>query len=280
MRIKLERLLICALFLTVLCFNVYGNKTSGIVTSPHIIKFQLIDGLIIIRASVNGVEGNYIYDTGSSHVILNQKCAEADQLLSAVGRELKAKAVDFIALNLGGRRIESQRALVSDLTFVELMINVPLAGLIGTDLLEQQSVMIDFNLGEISFFERNQSPSFKSSSADAFVSLPYEIVEENLVVVEIEFGGVKRKLAFDTGATHSVIHSEKPENQITSESTHVKMKNVRVAQLPYRHLDLSNFDAIANKSIEGILAAQSLNANRIIIDRERQRIHLFWAQKS
>lgn len=135
-----------ALFLCILfCLNSFGqDRVSKTVTIP----FTLLgSGHILIKAKINNVEGNFIFDTGAGLNLLTKKFADNIKDLKhtdgfytghrATGEEIVADLWDTESFEFGGQKLNAEKFTVIDLDF-------PVDGLISLLPFRNIPITIDY----------------------------------------------------------------------------------------------------------------------------------------
>ena len=123
------------------------------------IPFQTVDHLIVIKALANGREGNFIIDTGSETLVLNEvhfKNYDARRYRTTSGVNSvidKAYLKKLDTLLLEGFSVDNILADVIDLSHIEKSKKMELFGIIGYSVLKDYEVFIDFYLKQITLFK-------------------------------------------------------------------------------------------------------------------------------
>lgn len=176
------------------------------------VSFELIQKVIVVQATVNGLTGSFIVDTGVSGLILNSQHFEgrdSDRQFTSVLGEISAMQVNYVSLKLG--------TFVKKNTYAEIIpMNIPISekpmaimGLLGCSIFRNSEILLDYeneqlviceagkNSGEItSFFnyEGNEAPIMLDLNFTG--QLPY---------IRFGAGMSTLKLLLDTGAGITVI---------------------------------------------------------------------------
>jgi hypothetical protein len=191
--LKFIHKVICIITLTLL---------SNVVIAKTIVPFELINGLIVIEAEINGEIGNYILDSGSNGILLNSKAEKSEvsyQTLSGVaeGSETKINSLklgDFESIELLG--------FSTDLSNLEIYIDKRLAGILGCAVFTPSSLEFDFKEKRLVISNKK----IDSELVKGMTSMNYKLVAE-LPIGEIFINGKKRAFIVDTGASSHFIDS-------------------------------------------------------------------------
>ncbi len=179
-----------------------------------IIPFTPLGGLIMLKAKVNGEEGNFILDTGANGLVLNDRYFQPDRLLrdvegvglSGQTSRLGVKRTD--AFDLDELQFPNARAETIDLSQLETRKRRRILGLIGYDLLKEFEIMFDYRQRFLTF-------SRVDKNGDQLIALPHTVFKidsvdfelgHHIPVIEVKVGGRKKRMAIDTGAEYNLLH--------------------------------------------------------------------------
>ena len=179
---------------------------------PAAVKFDLYRSyLIVVPCSSSGQEHlSFVADTGADPTVLDRRAAQklglrafnSGQVVGLAGVARGESAI-LPELRLGPVRATNLKVLVSDLSFLEKALHVPIDGMIGIDVLGKVPFMIDYKARLISFSE--------AESLDR--SVPYQVVG-HFPTVEITLNGGRFRLMVDTGASALMLFSSRVEGQV------------------------------------------------------------------
>tara|TARA_R110002049_G_scaffold173520_2_gene340469 strand:+ start:7441 stop:8409 length:969 start_codon:yes stop_codon:yes gene_type:complete len=220
------------LFYTILTFLIFwhctfanndANKSPILFTNAEIlneyttrIPFKLIDHLIVVEAELLNKKGNFIIDTGSESLILNQvhfpnlyayqKKAEASTgILQAIDNPYEKRIKEF-ALN--SFKLENKTSDVINLSHIETSKKIKLLGIIGYSILKDYEVFIDLHLNQITltkvdkFGNRLNDKVYLEKITD---SLDFTLKNHTIVVNgTVNYQNVR--FALDTGAEFNQIN--------------------------------------------------------------------------
>jgi hypothetical protein len=201
----------------------HGQETaeapeSSIEDFPAIttVPFELVNRLIMVKADVNGVYGNYMIDTGGQASMLNStRFAEGTIDVfemnhappsGAGGEILDAKGTNNLEISLGAIRVNGARAMVSDMSHMETNIGVELAGVIGFEVLEQFQLYFDYAAQQVTFqaLGENNLPL-----QDLSIGQPEQVVDfefaGHIPILPVRIGDLELKVGLDSGAAGQMI---------------------------------------------------------------------------
>lgn len=242
------------------------------------LDFELVDGLIVVQASCEGLEGNYILDTGAPQLLINQKVRSGDVDLWTTRGQQKGSSIEIASFAYGAIIKEDVTALAMDMTFIEELIGRPVAGILGSDMLKNYSVNIDYEQRELSLIA--DRAGYTSSMAEYnMTSISIIDYMDDMPIVEMKVDGEKRLLAFDTGAAISVMDSKIELQNSSTRLRTVHINNVHIGDAPFTSFNLSELKTNNSEAVDGILSVTSLNASKVLIDYSSNRIFFFWSKE-
>lgn len=110
-------------------------------------------GVVVVPASVAGVAGDYILDTGSPTTQLHETRAQMEGRVETLLRGV---------VRIDGARLEDRPIIVADLDARTYAFPTPIAGVIGADVLASYVVDIGFAPCRVDLWRRGQAPRFRS----------------------------------------------------------------------------------------------------------------------
>ncbi|HKE06980.1 MAG TPA: pepsin/retropepsin-like aspartic protease family protein [Candidatus Acidoferrum sp.] len=159
--------------------------------------------LVVAQGQIGGERQNFILDTGTSPSILNTRVAWqlglalAPAIVTAIGREAEVAATSVPRLRLGTLQVEAATFFVTDLTDVERAWNIPIAGILGLDILGKRSFRLDYERALLEFGEVSRE------------GIPIGLSEGlNLPIAEVRINGKALRLLVDTGSDHLVFFAK------------------------------------------------------------------------
>ncbi|MEC3907945.1 hypothetical protein VOI54_13020 [Tamlana sp. 2201CG12-4] len=121
------------------------------------IPFKLIDHLIVVKAQILNIEGNFIIDTGSETMILNKvhfpnnyshqrSSNRSSGILQNIENSYEKHIKQFKLQNF---KLENTHSDVIDLSHIEKSKKIKLLGVIGYSILKDYELFIDMHLNQI-----------------------------------------------------------------------------------------------------------------------------------
>jgi predicted aspartyl protease len=227
---------------------------------------------------------NFIIDTGTSPSILNIGAARHLGLplsrakLSAIGRESETLAATVPEIRLGPLQATSVPVLVTDLSPVERDLNVPIAGILGMDVLGKSSFRLDYGNQLIEFGDVVPAgiPINLSTRAD-------------LPIAEIKVGGRLLHLLVDTGSDRLVFFGARSAAEISPNTANSMLQGNSVASaVPVRAASSLEFELSGQHFrqnayfvsgseeplFDGLLSVRSMGFRVLSLDANRRVVYL------
>jgi hypothetical protein len=182
------------------------------------IPFRVVHNLIIIEAEVDGQAGNFVFDTGTPYLVLNQtyfrdypnkKSAQKTTGITGIMREKTTIVVGD--LNIRQLKFRNILADMLPLGHIENVRGIKILGLIGLNLFRQFEIVVDIPKSVIFLYALDKKGNYLGSGPTPFTPTntgTYQLLNAiNIIAIEGQCGGKKLKLCIDTAAEYSVIHS-------------------------------------------------------------------------
>ncbi len=168
--------------------------------------FELDNNWIIIKTTINGVEGDFILDTGCSVIALDEKFADkcklnlqSDLKLSGIGgsnEKIKMKNFDIDSFSFGGMTFKGFGGATFDAQHISEK-DKPIAGLIGASLINKMNWKFDFDSSKITI----SSQKFEQEGAKMF----FWTGNDNVHRTNLSINGIKKEVLIDLGCGYELL---------------------------------------------------------------------------
>jgi predicted aspartyl protease len=256
-------------------------------TRPASVPIRIFGGFLVVAQGQIGSDlphQNFILDTGTSPSILNARVARqlglplAPAKLAAVGQEAEIRATRVPEIALGALHTASAEVLVTDLSGVEQNWKMPIAGILGLDILGQTSFRIDYEGQVLEFGDIRPEGIAVNLSPDA-----------HLPIAEVNINGKPLKLLVDTGSDRLVFFGNKGTERLGAWAGSELIAGESVSgSVPVRGISSLevewNGERFRQKAVvvsdrqeplfDGLLSVRSLGFRSIAMDAERQTVYL------
>ena len=168
------------------------------------IHFEPSVGIPILKIKVNGIEANFLFDTGASSNVISPELASKLNLETqttgfVADSEGKRAILEYVVIDniaIDNINFLNTSAVVADLNFSESASCFELDGIIGTNLMRMALWKIDHSDKSISF----SNDLSKLKNLDGWSTLDYKLTRSGVPKIELELNDKKiRNLTFDTG---------------------------------------------------------------------------------
>lgn len=261
------------------------------VTSYH--SFSLVNNLIVVRAELGGVRGNYIFDTGSTGLVLNSVHHSAieieDNWVEGASTSIESLQKRINKFQFGNITKRNFSAACLSLAHIELSMNMHIDGLIGMEILHGSAIIIDYDAQMLMLAD----PSKDYSGADIVLNISLAL---GIPVVKSELEGHLLNLAIDFGATCSILDksiAKKLDLEVleqidlltasgkTDAMSKVSCKNLQLGdsfQFNTQAIitDLSHLQS-KNQSIQGVVGLDLLKAGKVLLNPSKGTLHIWIA---
>ncbi|MBX2875695.1 MAG: aspartyl protease family protein [Saprospiraceae bacterium] len=298
--------------ISLICFLVLWLVDTSLQAAPLPVRaaktsipFELVQGKIVVKATVNKRSGYFIVDTAFPGLALNHQLfrgkTKQGQMngIATSTTTMTSKVVDF---NLGEIDISKAAAEIIDLDRVMATLKIQLSGLIGWKIFKNHTVVFDFEAKELVLYDAEisrellyvesygQPHRFGLSSKGHLLCLPFTIK------------GVSFQFALDSAAGTNMINGRKinklgdvvdyvdrrrlggigGEDRIVDR---VKLHQVNLGEIAYpaMYTVLCEFRQInlelPGKSIDGILGFPFFQAHLMAINFKTRELWVWTPEK-
>lgn len=187
------------------------------------IPLKRAGNLILIDAVVDSLEGNLIFDSGSSQLLLNavyfrnRKNAGMQRSGGITGKLGPVGKAVVNNMWMADLQYSSLPADVADLGHIEQLRNARILGLFGFNLFDGYEVVLDLenSLLELYALDMNGSRTGNSAAGSYGVELPLKR-HAGVLFIEARMAGRRGLYCIDTGAETNVLSNELPSKMLSS----------------------------------------------------------------
>lgn len=199
-------------------------KITGLTDSASaIIPFSMSGNLILIQASADTTEGNFILDTGCPNLVLNLTYFRnyPTHALQEEEKTTMSGTVAYIAkttinrFSLGRHDYDRVEAELVNLGHIENSKGVKIIGLIGIQFFKNCEMIIDYekSLIYLHWISKKEAATYRHQMLNdtaAYSTIPIDLTD-NRIIARTEMAGKKLKLIVDSGAETNVLDSRLPD---------------------------------------------------------------------
>ncbi len=271
--------------ITFCLFLLVGMPTQGWASPDEdiTIPFQMINGLIILQAEVDGVEAAYLLDTGADAVLIDGESSNANQTLMTTTGDVKMSSRTIANFKIGAFVQHEINAHIICLASLKKQLDLDIDGIIGGGYFMPHSLTMDFVHSTITI-----SPvAPKKADLVGLSAVDFKVVNQ-VPVVEIEIEGKNNAFAMDSGATvhfmdqtflsklETANASESMSKVLTVNETTVSHKRYIVNKFEigttgfsghhFLSQDFANIELDMDQPLAGILSLSQLVRTQMIFD--------------
>ena len=221
MREKISTILLYSIFITqsFASYNTTISFSNTEILNENTIRipFKLIDHLIVVEAELLNKKGNFIIDTGSETLILNEvhfpynknfynKNKQTYGVIDVVDNVLKKRIKNFAIQNFN---LKNKASDIIDLSHIEKSKKMKLLGIIGFNILKDYEIFIDLYLNQITltkvnkFGEKLDKKVYLEKIVD---SIDFKLVNHN-IIIKTYVNDHQVRFGLDTAAEYNQINS-------------------------------------------------------------------------
>lgn len=243
--------------------------------------------LVVVSGQIGGFKGkqNFVVDTGTSPSMLDSRIAHkmglpvTDSTLVAVGTKVQIGRIVLPQLDLGPIHATDVHMNVADLSWLEQLLSMPIAGLVGMDVLTQTTFRLDYDRKELQFGDVD----------DAGIPVRYDR-RTHLALADATMQGQPVRLVVDTGTDMIVVYGHTWETLASATKVQGLPKSRSVAtpvltgQIvdPQLELDGVLFHAsrtfyipsAAAKGYDGLVGVTPLKLHGLAFNQQTQSVRL------
>lgn len=268
----------------------------------EVVDFGISKRLMLTEAQVDGKKGLFLFDTGASHLTLNQKHFPEKKVIEDVGKtsnilesETATLATKVEQFDWGGINRKNLLCPVTDLSDLEKHLGYPILGLIGYEIIRDYEVEVDY-VNQLIILASDDRRSKMQNDPPTY-SLDFSLCG-HMPVIEANIGTKKNiYLGLDSGASVNVLdkswkqHVEqaalrKDKIRFTGAAAGVKEADYMVfreitldnqVKLNPVGLVLTDFNVPTGRCfrVDGLIGIDAFSCKRVVIDYRNFKLHVW-----
>ena len=251
--------------------------------------------LVVLKGQINGKDCNLIWDSGAKRSILNSDhIAELNSKsgtanIGAVNAHSIAgiAVADSINLNISGITTENATFLTRSLKHLESNSDeMPIAGLIGMDILGGYDIIYDYDAEKLTLIDSNAKIRLQGNP---LVTIPYsQFASDYLPCIRVNMDGKGVELGIDCGAGANLIHKSALPDGVKFETTSLTGISGDVTKQEFGNLNFT-IGGVAfggqpfvvgdishlNLGIEGLLGYPFLSSHKMMFKNSTKELIIF-----
>lgn len=180
------------------------------------IPLKRAGNLLLIEAEIDGLRGNFIFDTGAPGLVLNtayfrqQAIKKNRTSIGVAGSSAEVYEMQVKQLKINELYYENILVELTELSHIENNKGVKILGLLGNALFEELVVKIDLRNNSLFLYRDNNTKTKTKSISDREISLNVSYTNNGLFIpMSIEKKSLN--VFFDTGAEQMVLDNYLPK---------------------------------------------------------------------
>jgi predicted aspartyl protease len=282
---------------------------QGSDSSSAIISFSRAGNLILVRARVDTLEGNFILDTGAPGLVLNLTYFRDFPMAivpdgvqgSMTGNSAPLMRTWVQEVVIGSVNYPRMEADVVNLGHIENSRGVQVMGLLGMELFSQCEMIIDYenNLIYLHRIGKGESSSYRHTMLEdinKYHTIPVDLAD-NRIIAKTQVAGRNLRLVVDCAAESNVLDSRLPNkifeqvtitrkvklvgaNQAKVDALHGTLKNMKVGPLEMGDMQvlITNLEKTCfsyTNCVDGILGVDFLSRQKIGFNFVKRQMYIW-----
>ncbi len=271
------------------------HSRNNIEKVDHQVAIEIVRGMAYVQASLDGQRGNFIVDTGSPMMVVNELPEKDIQRAKACSGTVAYSTTQIRQFELAGIVRNHLDALSLDISHFEDAADREILGLIGYNVLSKYEVFFDYEQKMLQLLRPRKNYLHKEQSP--IMVIPFKL-EDHLPVIEVKIGEKTFRMGLDSGAAVNLIDRKHAENLDASLYNQLDVEEVQgldqrvkkvhsleiketivdqesIASMKYLLTDLSTINQREGKSIDGLLGYPFFQNMKFSINYRNQRIYVW-----
>jgi Aspartyl protease len=258
------------------------------------------NGIILVKAEINGVEGTFVFDTGAGIHTISSKFFKKINPNNTGYKNLPV----YTAYTHNGVKLELNYKSFTDLKVGAIIEtnpiiavhegfdNTPFDGIIGAKLYEKSPIIVDYKNKCIYPVSKPELKLISKKSASIPIELEYDKNKSLSIFISLQVGNKNAKVEFDTGTTFdNIILKTKFMADLNVDSTKLKTETFAtifggqetIYYASVSSLKLTNYPVVKNNIVvtfkptliyEGLIGAGFFKEKKMLLDIRQKRMFI------
>lgn len=265
-------------------------------SADHAVTANLIRGIWVVEAALDGREGAFILDTGAPMLAINRAPqTSGDLAASGFNGQVNVGTTQVGNFTWSGINLSGFTALELDISHMEETFEMALMGLIGYEVIQGYEIFFDYGAGQIKVLEPGANSLHKYFQPEAVIPITFN---HHLPVIYLEMEGKRYAFGVDTGAGVNLLdqdvfdklsasgnveetleslqglnHGVKDSKSIIIREASLQKK--KVSDLRFLQSDLSQLEAFSGLKLDGLLGFPFLKNFKFSINYPKKKLYLW-----
>ncbi|MCB9275327.1 MAG: aspartyl protease family protein [Lewinellaceae bacterium] len=167
------------------------------------VPFELVDGLIFVKAEVEGQWGNFILDTGAPSLIINgENMKGGTEEWQGITDDIKPHAITVNQFSWAGIEKKGIEAIGLDISHLEEAYQRKVLGIIGYQIFSDREILVNPQTKQIIILDGKKN--YLNRITQPISTIPFTI-EGHLPVISAKAGSRTFRFGFDSGCTSNLL---------------------------------------------------------------------------
>ncbi len=262
----------------------------------RLVSANLVRGMWVVEAALEGREGAFILDTGAPMLAINRvPQSPGDLTASGFNGQVNVGATQVSNFNWSGIHLSEFTALELDISHMEESFEMDLMGLIGYDVIRGYEIYFDYASSQIQVLEAGANSLHKYFEPVATISMT---LNHHLPVIYLEIEGKRFAFGIDTGAGANLLDKDVfeklPASAILEESVETLqglnhglnehktvvireafLQKEKAADIRFSQTDLSQLEAFSGLQLDGLLGFPFLKNFKFSINYPKKKLYIW-----
>jgi predicted aspartyl protease len=267
-----------------------------------VIPLKRVGKLFMIEARIDNETGNFLFDTGSSKLVLNRtyfrKLFNSDEESGGITGTAGSVGKTIVKrIQIPGMFYNNVTANVSDLGHIENRRGIKILGLFGITLLKDFEMVIDYGRNELYLYAIDKTGHRLSREQECRADMVQKIeLHRDVMFIQANISGKPMHFCLDTGAESNVISTSAPKKVLSTLSilgrsdltgsgrgnaevlfctmNDFTMGNRFLSGMNAILADLSDLSAYYGFPLDGMLGFDFFKQGRVIINLKNQELRV------
>ncbi len=264
------------------------------------IPMEIVDGLIIVTAKLDGFERKFILDSGAPTLYLNSRYFANDSIISISSAKdvnssisgqdvIRIKSFDF-----QGIKIQNTDFVMSDLS--HLLEKEEIYGLIGYQTIKDYDWLFDYANKTLTLIKPDKTDDYISKMQYTTYEFPLKMASEtsHIPFVEAKIGKTEVALGIDCGASVNLLDTalfDKLKNDLTNITTteltgasvqkakvqEASVKSLTIGKILFENMptvfkDMNHLNSQWENNIDGLIGYEILSNQKTLVSIKNKKI--------
>lgn len=264
------------------------------------IPMEIVDGLIIVTAKLDGFERKFILDSGAPTLYLNSRYFANDSIISissAKGVNSSISGQDVICIksfDFQGIKIQNTDFVMSDLS--HLLEKEEIYGLIGYQTIKDYDWLFDYANKTLTLIKPDKTDDYISKMQYTTYEFPLKMASEtsHIPFVEAKIGKTEVALGIDCGASVNLLDTalfDKLKNDLTNITTteltgasvqkakvqEASVKSLTIGKILFENMptvfkDMNHLNSQWENNIDGLIGYEILSNQKTLVSIKNKKI--------